>query len=270
MESIITSLLGLFVGLVMGLTGAGGGILSVPLLIHFLNLNVAEAGPIALMAIAVSAGIGALLAHRKKLLRYKAALLIGSSGLATAPIGLWLAHQIPNQPLLVIFGMILIALAIRYFHEAQQELWHKQPIANADAICLLNTDTGKLAWTKPCFLIMLSIGAISGFLSGLLGVGGGFVIVPALKKYTNLTSNAIVSSSLGVMTIIALGSVAISGVAGKLNWTIGIFFSIGTSMGLLMSRAISQQLNQARIQQLFSAFIFVVGIYMCCKPFFNL
>ena len=83
------SSLGLFIGLLMGLTGAGGGIVSVPVLVYFLQLNIAEAGPIALMAIASSAGIGALLAYRNKTLRYKAALLIGFAGFVS---GIWVSE----------------------------------------------------------------------------------------------------------------------------------------------------------------------------------
>jgi uncharacterized membrane protein YfcA len=115
MEMITTSSLGLFIGLLMGLTGAGGGIVSVPALVYFLHLSIAEAGPIALMAIASSAGIGALLAHKNKTLRYKAATLIGLAGLTTAPFGLWLAHQVPNRPLAALFGFILIGASIHFF-----------------------------------------------------------------------------------------------------------------------------------------------------------
>ena len=68
--------LGILIGILMGLTGAGGGILSVPLLVFFLHLQVVEAAPIALTAIAISAGVGAFLGFRNKLLRYKAAVFM--------------------------------------------------------------------------------------------------------------------------------------------------------------------------------------------------
>jgi len=192
-----TSLLGLLIGLLMGLTGAGGGILSVPALISFLHLSIAQAGPVALTAIASSAGIGALLAHQNKTLRYKAAALMAGAGLVFSPLGLWLAHQLPNKPLVIIFGLLLLVISIRFFWNAHQESIGAQLDISNNTPCQLNSATGRLSWTAPCFWTLLLIGAISGFLSGLLGVGGGFIIVPALKKYTNLSAASIVNSSLG-------------------------------------------------------------------------
>lgn len=267
---ILTPILGLLIGFLIGLTGAGGGILSVPVLIFFLHLTMAQAGPIALLAIASSAGIGALLAHKNKTLRYKAAALMALSGLTTAPIGLWLAHQLPNQPLVVLFGFILIILAIRFFWTAQKELIGSSSIKNQNPPCLLNNATGKLIWTAPCFWTLLLIGAISGFLSGLLGVGGGFIIVPALKRFTNLSPHSVIHSSLGVMSIIAIGSVGVSAVAGTLIWPIALLFSLGSIGGLLISRKLAQGLNPLRIQQFFAVFTFLVGIYMLTKSFLNL
>jgi uncharacterized membrane protein YfcA len=269
MEMITTSSLGLFIGLLMGLTGAGGGIVSVPALVYFLHLSIAEAGPIALMAIASSAGIGALLAHKNKTLRYKAATLIGLAGLTTAPFGLWLAHQVPNRPLAALFGFILIGASIHFFLKEIFDKDGAKSKPNDNAICQLNNTTGKLSWTKPCFLTLLSVGAVSGFLSGLLGVGGGFVIVPALRRYTNLSTNSIISASLGVMAIIAFGSAGISAFAGTLNLPIATLFSVNAIIGLLISRQFSQKLNPLRIQQLFASFTFLVGIYMLYKSFLN-
>jgi uncharacterized membrane protein YfcA len=270
MEMITTSSLGLFIGLLMGLTGAGGGIVAVPALVYFLHLSIAEAGPIALMAIASSAGIGALIAYRNKTLRYKAALLIGLVGLTTAPFGLWLAHQVPNRPLAALFGLILIGISIHFFLKKIFGEDGAKSQQNNNAICQLNNTTGKLSWTKPCFVTLLSVGAVSGFLSGLLGVGGGFVIVPALRRYTNLATNSIISASLGVMAIIAIGSTGISALAGTLNPPIATVFSAGAIIGLLISRQLSQNLNPLRIQQIFASFTFLVGMYMLCKSFLNI
>ena len=91
----------------MGLTGAGGGILSVPLLVFVMHLPVAQAAPISLSAIALAAGVGALLGFKNKILRYKAAGLMAAFGLIFAPLGQWLAGKIPNSPLLIIFSLII-------------------------------------------------------------------------------------------------------------------------------------------------------------------
>ncbi len=81
-------LLGLAVGVVLGLTGAGGAILSVPLLGFFLNLTVVQAAPIGLLAVSLSAGLGAYLGFRTRILRYKAAIMMASLGVTFSPIGI--------------------------------------------------------------------------------------------------------------------------------------------------------------------------------------
>jgi uncharacterized membrane protein YfcA len=111
--SAISVGLGVFVGMMMALTGAGGGILSVPLLVFGLNLSVAGAGPIGLLAIAVAGSLGAINGLRTKLLRYRAALVMAGLGIVLAPIGVYLAQRIPNQPLMIAFAVVLIVVSIR-------------------------------------------------------------------------------------------------------------------------------------------------------------
>ena len=268
--TMITPLLGMLIGILMGLTGAGGGIISVPLLIFFLDLKIAEAGPVALTAIASSAGIGALLAHRAKTLRYKAATLMALCGLVFAPAGLYLAFKLPNKPLSILFGLILLIVAIRSFLQAHHELTDTNPKPNTNPPCCINPQTGKFIWSGPCLRTMLLIGSVAGFLSGLLGVGGGFVIVPALKKYTELSPTSVISTSLGVMSIIAIGSVGMSAYAGTLLWSIAILFSLGAIIGLLIGRRFHSYLNPGRSHQAFAIFTFLIAVYLLTQTFLHL
>jgi uncharacterized membrane protein YfcA len=148
---LLSPSLGLLVGLVMGLTGAGGGILSVPLLVFALHLNVAEAAPISLSAITLAAGVGALLGLKNKILRYKAAVLMAIFGLALSPIGLWVSQRIPNAPLLILFSLTLFYVSIRLFRQAYKEV-HGIPDFEGmpPPPCLLDVSRGKLTWNVPC------------------------------------------------------------------------------------------------------------------------
>ena len=90
---LLTTFLGVVVGAVLGLTGAGGAVLSVPFLGIFLHLDISKAAPVGLVAVAISSWIGSVLALRAGVLRYKAALLMAVIGLVFSPLGMWVAHQ---------------------------------------------------------------------------------------------------------------------------------------------------------------------------------
>ena len=95
--------LGTVVGWILALAGAGGGILAVPLLVFGLHLTIMQAAPVGLIAVGAASAFGAVLGLRESLVRYRAAALIGITGLLLAPLGVRLARLIPNQPLMVAF-----------------------------------------------------------------------------------------------------------------------------------------------------------------------
>jgi uncharacterized membrane protein YfcA len=263
--SAISVGLGVFVGMMMALTGAGGGILSVPLLVFGLNLSVASAGPIGLLAIAVAGSLGAINGLRTKLLRYRAALVMATLGIVLAPVGVYLAQRIPNQPLLIAFASILIVVSIRMLIQAQQEITGNIPKERPAPPCKLDQSIGRLIWSVPCARTLMGSGAVAGFLSGLLGVGGGFIIVPALKKYTDLPMQSIVATSLGVLALISITGVTSAAVAGHLNWSIGIPFTGGAIIGMLVGSIIAKKISGPRIQQAFAIFTFLISISLFYK-----
>ncbi|MEY2663171.1 MAG: hypothetical protein RIQ35_1489 [Pseudomonadota bacterium] len=263
--SAISVGLGVFVGMMMALTGAGGGILSVPLLVFGLNLSIASAGPIGLLAIAVAGSLGAINGLRTKLLRYRAALVMATLGIVLAPVGVYLAQRIPNQPLLIVFASILIVVSIRMLIQAQQEITGNVPKERPAPPCKLDQSIGRLIWSVPCARSLMGSGAVAGFLSGLLGVGGGFIIVPALKKVTDLPMQSIVATSLGVLALISITGVTSAAVAGHLNWSIGIPFAGGAFAGMLLGSVIAKQISGPRIQQAFAVFTFLISLSLLYK-----
>jgi hypothetical protein len=119
--SVMAPLLGAAVGLILALTGAGGGIIGVPLLVFGLGLPIQQAGPIGLLAVGLAAGLGSLLGLRQGILRYRAAALIGVCGLLTVPAGVFLAQRIPNQPLTLAFALLLAWTGWRALRRARPQ-----------------------------------------------------------------------------------------------------------------------------------------------------
>jgi len=265
---LVPLILGLAVGFLLALTGAGGAILSVPLLVFGVGLPVADAGPVALLAVGMSAAVGAGLGFRAGVLRYKAAMVISLMGLLLSPLGIWLALYIPNRPLSAIFALVLFYVATTLFFKARRELAGIESDDDEGPPCLLHETRGRLIWTLPCFRAMLMAGGLAGFLSGLLGVGGGFIIVPALKRATNLSAQAIIATSLGVITIVSSGGVLTAAMLGRMNWDVAMPFALGALAGMLIGRQLAYQLSGPRLQQSFALFAGFVAVVMLVKSLF--
>lgn len=262
---MLTSLmLGLAVGLILALTGAGGGILAVPLLVFGTHIGVAQAGPIGLMAVGMAAALGAILGLRAGLVRYRAALLIAVTGMLLSPAGLWVAHRIDNRWLSVLFAMVLLYVAFNTFRKARG----RKPTADGESrkpVCVRAPDSGRFIWTRPCAQALALSGSIAGLLSGLLGVGGGFVMVPALQRYTDLAMQSAVATSLAVIALISLAGVATSAAAGALAWGIALPFSAGALAGMLGGRRLSARLSGVHLQTAFAAVSALVALGMIAK-----
>lgn len=252
--------LGALVGLVLALTGAGGAILAVPLLVFGLDLAMAQAAPVGLLAVALAAGLGAYLGWRERALRYKAAALMAAMGLLASPAGLWVAHRLPNVPLMVLFAMTLAVVAWRTLHRAGRELRGEPEPRPQVPPCRLDLSTGKLHWTLPCARSLAAAGAAAGFLSGLLGVGGGFVIVPTLLAVSDLPMKTVVATSMGVLVLVSLGGVVGAGVSAGVPWPVALPFAAGAVGGLLAGRLFTARLAGPRLQQGFAALCAAVAL----------
>lgn len=258
---LITPLLGLVVGLILALTGAGGGVLAVPLLVFGTGIGMAQAAPIGLVAVGMGAAVGALLGLKAGVVRYRAALVIAASGAALAPLGLWIAHRIDNRWLVMMFACVLIHVAWKTYR--------RTPSPSIDiarcAPCMLDPAVGRFVWTTRCARALALSGAAAGLLSGLIGVGGGFVIVPALRRYTNLPMNAVVATSLAVIALVSFNTVAISVMNGSLQWPVALPFWAGAVAGMLCGRVLALSLNEQYIQQAFASVALIVGISMILR-----
>jgi len=246
--------LGAVVGLILALAGAGGGILAVPLLVFGLHLSIMQAAPVGLIAVGAASAFGAVLGLREGLVRYRAAALIGITGMVLAPLGVRLARLIPNAPLTVALSIVLAWVAWRMFKQARRTAagLAESPHVQSQLPCVLNPSEGRLIWTMPCAWALAGTGAVSGVLSGLLGVGGGFVIVPSLSRYTNLATRSIFATSLAVIALVSVGGVAAAAWQGSIAWTIAGPFAFGAIAALLTGRVIAARLAGARLQQAFA------------------
>ncbi len=252
--------LGLCVGIVLGLTGAGGAVLSVPLLTLVIGLPLIEAAPIGLLAVTVAAGLGAVLALKQGILRYKAAMLMAVAGSMISPLGVWIAHLTPNWLLTAMFSILLLWIGTSTWLQACAPPGAE--VATREPPCQLNPKTGKFLWTRRCARAMAVSGVSAGFISGLLGVGGGFIVIPALRRHTDLPMNSIVATSMGVLTLVsAVGVIAFLGHA-PLNSAVGTPFIAGAVAGMFLGRYFSARLTGPKLQKSFALLCVSVAVAM--------
>lgn len=262
---IVAGILGLIVGVILALTGAGGGILAVPLLVFGAGLGVAEAGPIGLLAVGMAAALGAALGLKAGVVRYKASMLIAGTGMLASPLGVWLAHSMDHRWLTGIFGIVLLLVAFKTFVQARDRRVGDDSAAAKAPPCVRSPATGRFIWTMPCARALGLSGAFTGALSGLLGVGGGFVMVPALTRFTDLEMKSVVATSLAVIAFISVAGVAASALAGKVEWVVALPFSAGALAGMAGGRLIAARLAGAHLQKSFALVAGGVSIMMLAK-----
>lgn len=255
-------LLGMVVGLIMAITGAGGGIIGVPLLVLIAGFTVQQAAPVALMAVFFGAGLGATMGWRKGLVRYRAALLVAISGAMLSPAGLWLGQQLNAKWLNMGFAVLLVVIAIHALSKKVQVLEIEQ---DQFVPCIRDDGTGKFQWTSRCARFLSASGGLAGFLSGLLGVGGGFIVVPALQKYTDLHMASVAATSLAVTMLISLSVVATSAIAGRLEVTAAWPFVVGAVLGIGIGNVVAGRLNRQQTETIFLYLLIAVALLMASK-----
>ncbi|WP_293775646.1 sulfite exporter TauE/SafE family protein [uncultured Oxalicibacterium sp.] len=253
---VLTLLLGAGVGLVMGLTGAGGSILAVPALMFGLHLGLAQAGPIALFAVGIAAAIGSLFALHKEQVRYRAAILIAASGVVCAPVGIWLSHHLPTTVVAILFALVLLWVGINNILRARHK---KSEIVRGNPICKLDSVTGRFRWNTPCAAILCLAGAGAGILSALLGVGGGFVIVPVLQRVANLPMRTIVATSLSIVALISLTGVLTIIGSGRFSTSLALPFTAAVLIAMVFGGKLGDYLPARHLRAAFGFLSLLIG-----------
>lgn len=273
---MLAAVLGSLVGIVLGLTGAGGSIFAVPLLVFGLGWSLQQSTPIALLAVCAAAAFGTATSWRSGLIARRAALVAGVAGSLTAPFGITLAARLPQRTLVFAFAAVMTIVALRMLRQAATQpadaaILRGDPTVSASsgaAICRIDTTTLRLRWSRSCAAVLGLSGAATGVLSGALGVGAGFVIVPTLRAVTELSMQACVATSLMTITIVSAAAAAAHVVAhgsGALPIAVAAPFVAGALAGMLASRLIAPRLSGPVLQRVFATLMLVAAALMAWR-----
>lgn len=269
-------LFGCITGISLGLTGGGGAVFAVPMLVYGLGIPARQAVLISLVSVGTTALTGFLQKWRRGEAELRTGLLFAAAGILGAPLGSWLARQLPESLLMLLFALLMTVIAT--------VMWRKGSSSGQAAVCIpleqpvTATDyrqdgpscqrdaCGNLILTSRCARLLLLTGVLAGILSGMFGVGGGFIIVPALIVFSSMSMSRAVGTSLMVISLVSASGVISQLSAGQhLQWQTAALFVVGGLPGLTAGQTAARHLSTSTLQKFFAVAILLTAIFVLAK-----
>jgi uncharacterized membrane protein YfcA len=230
------------VGVALGMLGGGGSILTVPLLVYVAGLDAKEAIATSLFVVGVTSAVGALSHARAGRVRWRTGLLFGAAGMAGAYAGGRVAEYLPGSLLLVAFGLMMLATAVAMLRGRR-------------------APEGTVHTELPLLHVGLH-GVVVGVVTGLVGAGGGFLVVPALVLLGGLPMGAAVGTSL---VVIAMKSAA--GLAGylhsvQIDWGLALAVTAAAVLGSVLGGRLVGRVDPDVLRRAFGWFVVVMGVFV--------
>lgn len=265
---VMSILFGMLVGLSLGLTGGGGAIFSVPLLVYGLGLTAKEAVGISLAAVGTTALAGFLQRWWLGEVDVRTGLIFAVAGACGAPVGTWLASLLPPLVHLLSFAGLMLIVAARMWEQgsrpAELQVGSDGELGN-HAACQKDA-SGSLVLNSRCAMLLVSVGLLTGVLAGLFGVGGGFIIVPALVLISRMSIQKAVGTSLMVMSLVSTSGILSHFLLGQaVSLRITLLFVMGGILGLLAAQRISRKISGATLQRVFAFVILLVAVFLLVR-----
>jgi uncharacterized membrane protein YfcA len=259
MTIIIGHILAIAIGLSLGLIGGGGSILAVPILVYVMGLNSKIAIAMSLVIVGTVSIIGAIPHWRQGNINFKTAILFTPA----AMMGAYLGAKVTALPFitdtfqLICFGIIMVIASVFMIRKASQ----KTDTQNVG----LKTSGKSSAPKFPPWLAILFQALVVGVITGFVGVGGGFLIIPALVLWAGIPMKEAIGTSL---VIIAANST--TGFLGyvtqvTIDWNLVISFIIAASAGIILGAYLTKYIDAKKLQKSFGYFVLAVAIFVLIK-----
>ena len=246
------------VGLILGLIGGGGSILAVPILIYLFSLEVIDATAYSLFIVGTTSLIGSILRHRNHYVNFEVGLLFGIPALLSKLwVRGWGMHLIPEilietDAILITRRYFILSLFSGLVILAAISMIVKRPILERDLIP-----------PKPYWIIFL--GVIIGLVTGIVGIGGGFLIVPTLYCIAKLPFKSAVGTALFIIAISSLIGFIGDAIQIEINWAF-LFVLTGIAvLGIITGNFYSKLLSSLQLRRIFAWVILLMGIFILTK-----
>jgi uncharacterized membrane protein YfcA len=229
---------GAAIGAALGLTGTGGSILAVPTLVYLVGQDVHLAIGTSLAVVGGIAVEGVV--EQRERVQWKAGLLLAACGVFGSIPGALLSPYVSSAVLLLLFSALTIAASISMLFSQRTDVELSKP--------------------APLWIIFV-VGVAIGFLTGFLGVGVGFLIVPAMVFAFACTMQAAIATSLLVIAVNSSVGLATRFAALSIDWGVVSAFLVGGVAGNVAAGMLVPRLDQQRLKRIFAVFILLVGLF---------
>ena len=230
--------LGFLIGLVLGMLGAGGGVLTVPALTFILGEPVSVAVAASLGLVSTNAAAGAALAWRDRLVDLRTAAFFLVGAMPAAILGSVVSGAVPGDVILIVLSVLMIAAAVALVKRP-----YTPPATNRSP------------------RVSVPIGLCVGFLTGLSGVGGGFLVVPALVLVVGLSTRIAIGTSLAVISLTSMtGLLSHLTQRPDLPWLLLVVLVVTGVAGAMVGARLNRRSTDSRLDAQFAAFLVCLAL----------
>jgi hypothetical protein len=235
------------IGLSLGLIGGGGSIITVPVLVYVIGVEPHEAIGMSLAVVGVTSAIGAALHHRQGTVKLRIGAIFGASGILGAYFGSRLTYLLSPASLLLSFAALMLVISAVMLAKKRRD----------EAI----------PHRSPNIIKAMLAGLMVGLLTGFLGVGGGFLVVPALVLFGGLSMKEAIGTSLIVISINCAAGLAGHLSYGAFDLRLTMLVTALAAIGTLIGTALSHKTSPMRLKTGFALFVIAVAVFLVAKNY---
>jgi uncharacterized protein len=259
-RGLLASPLGLLIGLSLGALGSGGSILAVPALVYAAGVTPQDATATSLLLVGTAAAVGLRTHARAARVRFVTGAVFGLVGIGGSLVGTAINRRIDGDVLLLAFSCLILVAAWR--------------MVTACPSCTRTGEARELAaapspaprpWTLGRAVLVLVVGTGVGFLTGLFGVGGGFVIVPALTLVMGFAMPEAIGTSLLVVAINSVIALLARLGGARIDWIIASSFTAAAVVGVQLGGCLAGRLDPERSLRIFAAGLVLLAVYSATR-----
>lgn len=276
MSLLLAAVLGIVIGLSLGALGGGGSILTVPALVYVLDQSPRAATTGSLVIVGITALAGAFGHARSGNVRWAAGMVFGLVGVGASFLGTALNRRIDPNLLLLAFAVLMFVVAAAMLRRSLHHAPEREPDPAPDEGSTSGGSGGTAVMTAPRRAARVPVtprlaakvvgaGLAVGFLTGFLGVGGGFIIVPALIVTLGLSMPAAVGTSLLVIAVNSAAALAARVGHETFDWAVIVPFTVAAIGGSLAGKRVADRVSGRSLSLAFAGLLIAIAIYVSIR-----